>query len=1053
MAVTENNSSKLKKRALAVAVASCLSLASMASMAAGLGKLTVFSSLGQPLRAEMELSATPEELSGMTARLAPLDLFKQAGVDFSPSLAGLRFVVEKRTNGRSVVKLTSTRPVNEPFLDFLVELNWPAGRLVREYTFLLDPPEFSANQRAQNSVDAKIVETVRGGSVPETRAQLPSAARPVPAPKDSVAAKPGAKSTPATRLVERGDTLRKIAAETQYPGVSLEQMLVGLYRNNKDAFIGNDIHRLKAGVILNVPDQATVAAVSDRDARNVYVSSGDFSAYRRKLAGVAAATAPRDVAPVEQSSGGRITPKVEEKTPALDPSKDQVKVSRADVLAKDAGVSEVDRLARDKALQEAQARLELLEKNVGELQKLLEMKNQRLAELEKPVASGASPAPGVPADVPSAPATSEAVPAEAKQVEDVAPPTPEVKPAPAQQPPVKAPPPPPPVAVEPPGLLDTVLADPLPLAGGAAVIALLAGLLAFRRRKQGEGLPKAPVSAYSSGAAPDSGLRTTGGQSVDTGSVPLHTGEFSQAGPGTIDTDDVDPVAEADVYMAYGRDAQAEEILLEAMQKDPSRLAIHAKLLEIYANRRSLKQFETLAAELYAQTAGVGPEWEKVAALGAGIDPANPLYGAKDAADAPSPAKVFDPDATLVVKPGQLAAAGAAGGLAAAFDTVSPGGDSANEALTFTTEVEAPTEKVTDYEATMVSSAPLIDVLPEVSALGAGDEGMSLDFDLGGELDASAPPAATQASEEATFAVLDELPLAAEPEPEQAGLAMETESSSEALDFDLSGMVGGDSDLDAAKPTGELAIAQAADAALDELAAMDLPSFDEIEETTTLGGLDEVPGLAMPEMQPVSEVPEAEGLLDMDFDLDAVSVAPSADAEAIPALAPAASDVQETPAVVAADDIDLAFDMPEPSSPSLAALPESAEVMDFDITPEAPAALEEQLPESDFDLASINLDLSAEPLGEVSTAGISLEEDFAPLDGEVSAEAEALAGEAVAPQDDPRWEEVNTKLDLAKAYEEMGDLEGARELLQEVLGDGPADLAAQAKAILDRMGS
>ncbi len=73
--------------------------------------------------------------------------------------------------------------------------------------------------------------------------------------------------------------------------------------------------------------------------------------------------------------------------------------------------------------------------------------------------------------------------------------------------------------------------------------------------------------------------------------------------PGTIDTDEVDPVAEADVYMAYGRDTQAEEILLEALQKDPQRTAIHAKLLEIYANRRSLKQFETLASELYAQTA------------------------------------------------------------------------------------------------------------------------------------------------------------------------------------------------------------------------------------------------------------------------------------------------------------------------------------------------------------------------------------------------------------------------------------------------------------------
>ena len=212
--MTENNSSKFKKRALALAVASCLSLASVAAQAAGLGKLTIFSGLGQPLRAEMEISATPEELAGMTARLASADVFKQAGVEFSQALSGLRFDVEKRTSGKSVVKLTSARPVNDPFLDFLVELNWPTGRLVREYTFLLDPPEFAAAQGSQSSVDAKIVETVRGGGrLPDSR--VPPAATPVTArilERGAPAEKARPKSDQSTRLVERGDTLRKIAS-------------------------------------------------------------------------------------------------------------------------------------------------------------------------------------------------------------------------------------------------------------------------------------------------------------------------------------------------------------------------------------------------------------------------------------------------------------------------------------------------------------------------------------------------------------------------------------------------------------------------------------------------------------------------------------------------------------------------------------------------------------------------------------------------------------------------------------------------------------------------
>lgn len=99
--------------------------------------------------------------------------------------------------------------------------------------------------------------------------------------------------------------------------------------------------------------------------------------------------------------------------------------------------------------------------------------------------------------------------------------------------------------------------------------------------------------------------------------------------------------------MAYGRDAQAEEILLEAKQKDSKRYAIHLKLLEIYSNRKDTKQFETLATELYGETSGVGGDWEKAAAMGLRLDPVNPLYGGSgQATDTP-----FDPDATVIVVP------------------------------------------------------------------------------------------------------------------------------------------------------------------------------------------------------------------------------------------------------------------------------------------------------------------------------------------------------------------------------------------------------------------
>ncbi|MCH2220430.1 MAG: hypothetical protein MK097_08930, partial [Dechloromonas sp.] len=289
--MTETKHTQFKKRAVALAVASCLSFAPLMAQAAGLGKLTVLSGLGQPLRAELDIGATKDELAGMSARLAPQDAFRQAGVDFASVLLDLRFTVEKRPNGQAVVKVSSLKPINEPFLDFLVELNWPAGRLVREYTFLLDPPEIAAKQTSRPVAEARIVEMVRGGSVAEERPAPPRGApRPAPAPKVAAEPKPKAESGN-TRLVETGDTLRKIADETRHDGVTLEQMLVGLFQSNQDAFIGKNVNRLKAGVILNIPEKSAVESVSPAEARKIYVAqTSDWNNYRQKLAASTAKT-------------------------------------------------------------------------------------------------------------------------------------------------------------------------------------------------------------------------------------------------------------------------------------------------------------------------------------------------------------------------------------------------------------------------------------------------------------------------------------------------------------------------------------------------------------------------------------------------------------------------------------------------------------------------------------------------------------------------------------------------------------------------------------------
>src|SRR5690348_6732491 len=136
-------------RSITIAVAaSALSLAAFAAHAAGLGRLTVLSPLGQPLLAEVEIvSLQPGEEDGLTARLASPEAFSAAGIEPSPALNGLRINLVRRDN-RPVLRLTTTQPVSEPFLDVLLELQWSSGRLVREYTFLLDPPDYRNRQQA-----------------------------------------------------------------------------------------------------------------------------------------------------------------------------------------------------------------------------------------------------------------------------------------------------------------------------------------------------------------------------------------------------------------------------------------------------------------------------------------------------------------------------------------------------------------------------------------------------------------------------------------------------------------------------------------------------------------------------------------------------------------------------------------------------------------------------------------------------------------------------------------------------------------------------------------
>lgn len=958
---------KFSKRAAAVAVASCLSFAPWVAEAASLGKLTVLSGLGQPLRAELEIGATRDELGGMSARLASRDIFRQAGVEFMPALHDLRFTLEQRPGGNAVVKLSSTRPINEPFLDFLVELSWPSGRLVREYTFLLDPPEISVKQPGRQVAEARVVDTVRGGGAVESR---PLPARQAAAPQ---AVAPQRKESGEKHAVRQGETLRRIASETQYEGVSLEQMLVGLFQNNPDAFAGGNINRLKAGSILNLPDRASVEAVPAEQARKIYATHArDWNAYRQKLAATTAKSPARDES-ASQSSGGKITARVDEKQLPAEQSRDQVKVARTDLPSAPAA-QEAERLAKDKALKEAQERLTMLEKQVNDLQKLLEMKNRMLADMQQAPKAEAKPAEPPPAPLPVEPPVAAKPAAEAaepaKPVEPpVAPPAP---PAPAPESPKKPVPPPPPPEPEP-ELLDTLLEDPLPLAGGGAIVALLAGYALYKRRRVHNATVE--TAAYSAAGGPGDGtaFRMTGGQSIDTGNTAPQTGDFSQAGPGTIDTDEVDPVAEADVYMAYGRDAQAEEILLEALQKDQRRTAIHAKLLEIYANRRAVKQFDTLAAELYAQTGGRGSDWAKVAELGRRLDPSNPLYGQAGEAPAaempPAVPQVAEPATEPLPEPEPM-------------PEPEPEPEPVAEPFPPLTELQ-PVEAEPAGPETIISE-------PE-AAVGRGEtvdtaeDAMSLDFDLGGvePLAAEAPSPAPAAVEDDNLLAFD-LGTPAESEPAPAS-EPEAPVHEELPEFSV------------------------------ELTSIEAPVEEPVVEASAPAEIADIEMPAPEVFKPAPDASSEETLVDFDFNIEM----PEMPEMVVEELSP------PSPAVVEP------VEPVEPEAGLEAGLAESLFVGQAKQVEPPPA----------FDLGAINLDLAVEP-----PAPPVVEPVVEPL-----AAAEEVPSAAAPVVRDAQWEEVNTKLDLAKAYEEMGDLEGARELLQEVIGEGSPDLVEQAQAILGRI--
>ncbi|MCU7842975.1 MAG: hypothetical protein KZQ93_03955 [Candidatus Thiodiazotropha sp. (ex Monitilora ramsayi)] len=660
----------IRKLSLAVAVATALS--PMGAWALGLGDIRSNSALNQKFNAEINLlSVNQEEVQDLRVSLASQEAFDKAGIERLFLLSGLKFKPMMSPSGKPVIMVTSADPIREPFLNFLLEVNWPKGRLVREYTVLLDPPV--TINRAPQAVAAPRVSTTPARQV--TRAPMRESA---PAPR-MVAAAPavgGREYGP----VKPNDNLWTIAKTMREQNESVEQVMMALQRHNPNAFINDNVNNLKVGKVLRLPEGADVTSLSKQEARAEFLAQ--TRAWRSGKP-VAAKTGPAPSAPAKPDTKDRL------KLMSAKPESGEAMAREGKAEA------EIDRLqqeillvreSNESALQENDAlrnRVSELEKQIEDIQRLVTLKSDEMAEMqaaqqiasekmsemqpteqpemapepepeqEMAMAPEAEKAPVVP--IPEGTVIEEAnieeIIAQANQAEMVEAPVTEAAEAISEQPAVaQTMPEPPPVAeapakAEPVQKPDTRIPGKkvsyfdnlegnttmMGIVGGVAV--LLIGMLwmLMRRRKEAEA-----EFAESILVSPDSEVAAAGKDESDSLHEPSDETSFmSDFSPSDIDalqdeTGEVDPLSEADVYIAYGRYQQAEELIKQAIEKFPEREELRHKLLEIYFSAKKGNEFTGLAEELHnggLETSNPDA-WSKIVSMGKELNPTHALFAA-----------------------------------------------------------------------------------------------------------------------------------------------------------------------------------------------------------------------------------------------------------------------------------------------------------------------------------------------------------------------------------------------------------------------------------------
>ncbi|MEW8001555.1 MAG: FimV/HubP family polar landmark protein [Candidatus Thiodiazotropha sp.] len=648
----------IRKLSLAVAVATALSPVGV--LALGLGEIHSQSALNQAFKADIDLlSVSQEELQDVRVSLASREAFEKAGMERPYLLTGLKFTPMLTPAGKPVISISSKDAIREPFLNFLIEVNWPKGRLVREYTVLLDPPV--TLQRAPQPVTAPAT------TIAPTTTQV-GRSRPA-AVTSSMSGESGDREY---GPVQPNDNLWTIAKGMQRTDESVEQVMMALQRHNPSAFINNNVNNLKVGKILRLPEDAGVTSLSKQEAREEFLAQTRSWKADRGVPAAPATTKTQEMAEAKEEDRLRLI--------SAKPGEGEA-AEREGMAESESEVSRLQeeimlvRESNEGALQENEAlrnRVQELEKQIQDIQRLLTLKSDELAEIqtaqeiaaekmEEMEAVEPPPAPAEPEAEPEmAPPEVEAEPPAVAEepvvpvppgtvIEEVdieakieaaqqpepavteAPPAVETAPKIAKVEPTPARPPVAPIPPKTVSYFDGVKENStlLSIVGGVAV--LLIGLLwmIMRRRKEAEA-----EFAESILVSPDSGVVTAAKDDSSSLTAPTDETSFmSDFSPSDIDalqdeTGEVDPLSEADVYIAYGRYQQAEELIKQAMEKNPEREELKHKLAEIYFSAKKSQEFNALAQELH--DGGLEERepdtWSKIAAMGKELDPSLALF-------------------------------------------------------------------------------------------------------------------------------------------------------------------------------------------------------------------------------------------------------------------------------------------------------------------------------------------------------------------------------------------------------------------------------------------